>query len=80
MKVNELKKGSKVILKNGWNATIMDNAKGQTRMCLVEGFYTELGSVYSTDIAKVFVEGQLVLVEHSEAHLKSAKMRKAMGF
>jgi hypothetical protein len=50
MKTNDLKKGQRVRLRNGWYATIADNAKGNTRMCEVEGHYTETGSVYSHDI------------------------------
>ena len=54
MKTNDLKKGDRVRLHNGWNATIEDNLKGNTRMATVEGFVTEMGSIYSHDI-KVFL-------------------------
>jgi hypothetical protein len=54
MKTNDLKKGDSVRLHNGWNATIEDNLKGNTRMATVEGFVTEMGSIYSHDI-KVFL-------------------------
>ena len=50
MKTNELKKGDKVLLKNGWYADIADNLKGNTRLCKVYGLYTEFGSVYAWDI------------------------------
>ena len=50
MKTNDLKKGDRVQLRNGWYATIEDNLKGNTRMATVEGIYTEMGSVYSHDI------------------------------
>lgn len=53
MKTNDLKKGDRVQLRNGWYATIADNMKGNTRMATVEGFVTETGSVYAHDIVRV---------------------------
>lgn len=47
---NELKKGDRVRLNNGWFATIEDNKKGSIRMATVEGLYTEMGSIYAADI------------------------------
>ena len=53
MFTNDIKKGQRVRLACGWFATIMDNKKGDIRFAEVEGFYTELGSVYSHDIVAV---------------------------
>ena len=50
MFTNQLKKGDEVVLRNGWKARIEDNKKGDTRLCTVYGFETEMGSVYSHDI------------------------------
>lgn len=50
MKTNDFKKGVRVKLRNGWEATIKDNQRGNIRMCEVYGIYTEMGSVYSHDI------------------------------
>jgi len=52
MKTNELKKGTYIRLRNGWFATIIDNAKGNTRMADVEGYCREMGSIYSHDIVQ----------------------------
>ena len=52
MLTNELKKGDRVQLWNGWYATIEDNQRGNTRMATVEGLYTETGSVYAWDIRR----------------------------
>lgn len=56
---NELRKGDRVVMAGtGWNATIMDNAKGNIRIADVEGFFREMGSVYVWDIAyKVNADG-----------------------
>ena len=50
IKANDLKKGDRVRLNNGWFATIEDNKKGAIRMATVEGFETEMGSIYAADI------------------------------
>lgn len=57
MKTNDLKKGHRIMLENGWMATIADNMKGDTRMATVEGLVTEMGSVYSHDIMWAKLEG-----------------------
>jgi hypothetical protein len=80
VKTNELKKGVRVKLRNGWEATVYDNAKGNTRMCEVYGFETEIGSVYSHDIMKAEISGQWVDIEHTPAQLKLREQVKALGF
>jgi hypothetical protein len=78
MKTNDIKKGMRVQLRNGWQGTMKDNAKGNTRMVEVEGFYTEIGSVYSHDITAVQTTqgGEWTEVEHTPAQLK---LRKLVG-
>ena len=67
MLTNDIKKGMRVKLRNGWYATMMDNKKGNTRLCEVEGFCTEIGSVYAWDIEFVYVsENQLIKWETVE--------------
>lgn len=78
--VNDLKKGSKVILRNGWNATVEDNKKGSTRMCTVEGLCTEMGSVYATDIQFAIIDDKKLVVEYPDKYIKAMNARKAMGF
>jgi hypothetical protein len=48
---NALKKGTRVVLRNGWEAVLEDNKRGSIRMATVYGFYTEMGSIYAHDIA-----------------------------
>lgn len=50
MKTNELKKGTRIELRCGWRATLIDNMRGNTRMATVEGIVTESGSIYAHDI------------------------------
>lgn len=86
MFTNDLKKGTRIRLRNGWLATIWDNKKGNTRLAEVEGFCTEIGSVYSHDIEYVITQldgdlgAMLEVVEHTPAQLKLMKQVEAMGF
>lgn len=48
---NKLKKGTRVVLRNGWEAVLEDNKRGSIRMATVFGTYTEMGSIYAHDIA-----------------------------
>jgi transposase len=70
MFTNELKKGDKVRLGNGWDAIIWDNKKGDIRMAEVHGFFTEIGSVYSHDIIAKYTDSGLVPIEHTKSQLK----------
>jgi hypothetical protein len=55
VKTNDIKKGALVELRNGWQARIEDNRKGNIRMATVYGFETEMGSIYAHDIAVALV-------------------------
>ena len=71
MKTNELKREDRIQLRNGWYGTVKDNMKGDRRICEVEGFYTETGSVFSHDIAYFITpEGKHVPIEHTDAQKK----------
>jgi hypothetical protein len=70
MKTNDIKKGMRIVLNNGWEATMYDNARGNIRLAEVEGFYTEIGSIYAHDIAAVRVDGTWLPVTLTPAQLK----------
>ena len=76
MKTNELKKGQRIKLRNGWEAEIADNMRGNTRMAKVFGHFTETGSVYSHDIVSYLEKGDDLVpprwsdVEHTKPQLK----------
>lgn len=84
----EVKKDSRVQLKNGWFATILDNkVNAHTRMAEVEGYATERGSVYSTDIRYLRTEydrdndhEKWEAVVPTPGHIKAGEMRKVFGF
>lgn len=91
VKTNDLKKGVRVQLRNGWYATLADNAKGNIRMADVEGICREIGSVYSHDIVRALVPVSLSTgyqdvqgdawaeVGHTPAQIKLRKQVAAMG-
>lgn len=71
MKTNELKKGNRVQLQNGWFATIEDNQLGIRRMATVEGFVKEMGSIYSHDIrCRVNEDGSETTIELTKQQIK----------
>jgi hypothetical protein len=81
MFTNELKKGDKVRLNNGWDAKIEDNQRGNTRLATVYGLFTEMGSVYSHDIVfKYNADGSTTKIEYTPAQEKLRQNCKAMGF
>ena len=79
MKTNDLKKGARIRLRNGWYGTIADNKKGDIRMAEVEGTFTEIGSVYAYDIVAALVAGDWVVVEHMKKQLKLQATLQALG-
>ena len=76
MLTKEIKSGDRIQLSNGWFATMKDNGRGVTRMAEVEGIFTETGSIYSFDIAKVFKGGQVFVVELTEKEKQVKKMNE----
>jgi len=58
---NEMKKGMRGALINGWHFEVMDNRKGARRMLKVFGDYTETGDCFVWDIDYVVgAEGERV--------------------
>lgn len=79
LKTNDLKKEDRILLRNGWYGTIKDNMKGDTRLAEVEGYHTEIGSVYSHDIMYLVVNNLPVeRLEHTEKQLKLKQMVEEM--
>jgi hypothetical protein len=79
---NELKKGDRVLLRNGWEAVLLDNKKnGNTRLANVFGDFEEAGSVYTSDIvAKLNPDGSSLRVTLTDKQKQTAKMRALAGF
>jgi hypothetical protein len=74
---NKLKKGTRIVLRNGWEAVLEDNKRGSIRMATVEGFYTEMGSIYATDIVG-YKEGDFwVKLPYIGENFLEVLMRKA---
>lgn len=70
MFTNDLKKGTEIVLRNGWKATIEDNKKGNIRLAKVHGVYSELGSIYSFDIMKARIGDSFVDIVHTDKQMK----------
>lgn len=54
MQTNQIKKGDKIKLHNGWFGVMYDNKKGNIRMAEVDGFHKEIGSIYVWDISHCY--------------------------
>lgn len=80
MTTNEIKKGMKIRLKCGWDAIMMDNLKGNTRMAEVDGIVKEIGSIYAHDIAWVEIDGKIIEPELTEKQKDLAKCVDAMNW
>ena len=86
IKTNDIKKGTRIRLANGWYATMMDNRKGNIRQALVEGVVTEQGSVYAHDIVQAYVpkfgtqkgEKEWQAVEHTPQQVKARDLNDAL--
>tara|TARA_R100000656_G_C3889059_1_gene116142 strand:+ start:330 stop:584 length:255 start_codon:yes stop_codon:yes gene_type:complete len=63
---NDIKKGDVGYQKNGWKFEMMDNKKGNIRMAKVYGLYTEIGSIYATDIDFIIKNGEDIKVDSSQ--------------
>ena len=75
MRMDDIKKGRRVQLRNGWEGTMVDSRKGDTRRVEVEGDYREIGSVYAHDIACVMdATGDWVLVKHTPEQLRMRQL------
>lgn len=56
MHIKDVKKGDRVLLRNGWEAKTLESARKTTVLCEVYGYCTECGSVYGHDIVRVVNE------------------------
>lgn len=82
MKTSELKKGTRVQLRNGWEADTLGSARGTGCLCQVHGLYDEAGSVYTHDIV-AYKDDQGNWrndLEYSPGQIKCKKMAKSMGW
>jgi hypothetical protein len=78
MKTNDIKKGTRFRLRNGWFATMADNRKGNIRLAEVEGDFTETGSVYAHDIVSVLIGDNWQAVEHTGHQTKARDLNVAL--
>ena len=79
MTTNEIKKGMRFKLANGWWATMMDNKRGNIRMAEVEGLYKEVGSVYAHDIIACKVDDVLHTIHLTDQQKTHAKTVEQLG-
>lgn len=70
---NDIKKGDRIKLSNGWYGTMMDNKHGNVRMALVEGVANEVGDIYAYDIVQARHNGEWMAVTHTLNQIKARR-------
>lgn len=85
MQAKDVRKGAYVRLRNGMEATLLDNqVRRATRLAYVfgskVGMYDEAGSVYTSDILAVRTGEEWEPVEHTAKTRELASARAAWGF
>jgi len=55
---NDIKKGTKLRLKNGWSATMMDNRRGSIRTMRVDGYVTDTGDQYIWKVSQALIDDE----------------------
>lgn len=77
----DITKGHRVRLRNGWQADVLDNQrKANTRLCRVYGICEDMGSVYSTDIEAVLIDGEWKPITLTAKQVKQQTERAKFGF
>jgi hypothetical protein len=78
---NDIKKGDKLVLHDGSKAEMMDNGRGNTRLCSVHGICDDIGSIYVWKIAyRIEADGSHTKVELTPQQLKVKATVSALGF
>jgi hypothetical protein len=66
IRTDQLKKGARVRMRNGWEAIVVKECDGNTLIAKVFGAFTETGSVYAHNIVATMVDGKWIDVEMTE--------------
>ncbi len=70
IRTDQLKRGTRVRLRSGWEAIVIKKRDGNTLIAEVFGDFAETGSIYAHDVVAAFVDGKWVNVEMSEEQLQ----------
>lgn len=77
----ELKKGTRVVLDNGFEAILTDNrSKGNVRQMQVFGYSTDTGDEYVWKIKRAVIDDEEIVVELTDKQKENKRMCRAMGF
>ncbi len=78
--IDDLEKGDRIKLKNGWEATVIEksNNDDNTLIAKVYGDFTETGSIYIDTIDKVKIDGQWVKFEMTEDQKQFKTLRRTI--
>jgi hypothetical protein len=70
--INEIKKGDRIRMANGWYGTMLDNHHSPIfRRVEVEGASVQIGTVYVRDIVQARHNGEWMAVTHTPEQMKA---------
>jgi len=67
LRTDQLRKGMRIKLRNGWEALVVEECKENILEAKVFGDFTETGSIYAHDVVAVQIDGSWVEVKMTEA-------------
>ena len=78
IRTDQLKKGARVKMRNGWEAIVVEECDGNTLIAKVFGRFTDTGSIYAHNIVATEVDGKWVEVEMTEEQARCYKWVKPL--
>ena len=82
MLTKDIPKGTRVLLRNGWEAKTLGSARTAAVLCEVYGYETECGSVYGHDIMRYEDDNGIWqdITGYTPCQIKSKEMNSTMGW
>lgn len=77
---NDIKKGDLIQETNEWYGEVLDNCRGNIRVCNIHGYFEEAGSIYAWDIKRVYKGGITYLIKLTDKQVKDKERVEAMSF
>ena len=76
IRVDQLKKGTRVKLRSGWEAIVEKHCDGLTLIGKVFGDFTETGSIYAHDVMAAYIDGTWEEIELTEEQKQSCELAR----
>jgi len=74
---NDIKKGDLIQETNEWYGEVLDNCRGNIRVCNIHGYFEEAGSIYVWDIKRICKKETIYSIKLTDKQLKAQEMVSA---